>query len=452
MSFSDLQLLERWNGRRDAEAFHALVHRHASMVYNTACRVLRRPEDAEEITQDCFVRLASGTHCVRESVPGWLHTLALRMALDRLRSDSRRRRRERRYQSDLPRSARPELDDLLREVDAVIAELPDTLRQPIVLYFLSSQTQDAIALQLGISRSAVSRRLARGTESIRVALRRRGVAVPITGLAAVFAESAVAVPPNVAANLGRVVLAGAANRSFAGATDGALHTATSASWSSMGLTKAAVMLGVAFLVILGAQLVRTEADDRPPAVMDSQPALAMPREPIDEVDNSNVSAAAPTLAAGLAVAQDPPVETPCAAVSGRVVAGDGVPVSGAEVMLIAFGYDVEDPANRNPYRQREIERSDDHRFTTTTDGNGNYTFDGITLFGSALVRAYKPTFRYGAAYVASEPFVMLEPGASLTGMDIHLSPGRTLRGRVVSAAGVGVSGARVESLAVALES
>ena len=58
MSGSDHALLERWLTNRDAEAFREIVDRYAGMVYGTCTRILRNPDDAEDVAQECFLQLA----------------------------------------------------------------------------------------------------------------------------------------------------------------------------------------------------------------------------------------------------------------------------------------------------------------------------------------------------------------------------------------------------------
>lgn len=57
-AISDMTLLERWVDRRDPEAYAEIVRRHSAMVYATGMRVLRNPPDAEDVAQDCFIKLS----------------------------------------------------------------------------------------------------------------------------------------------------------------------------------------------------------------------------------------------------------------------------------------------------------------------------------------------------------------------------------------------------------
>src|SRR5262245_36495904 len=89
----DAQLLERFLRQRDEAAFELLVWRHGKMVLGTCRRLLRDAHEAEDAFQACFVALArrAGSIGRRESVGGWLHKVAYRLALG---ARTRRARRD----------------------------------------------------------------------------------------------------------------------------------------------------------------------------------------------------------------------------------------------------------------------------------------------------------------------------------------------------------------------
>ena len=235
METHDLALLERWRRDRDAEAFRELVSRHAGMVYATCRRILGNATDAEDITQDCFVQLAQRPARPKLSVGGWLHALATHRALDKIRAESRRRAREKSF------GAPPEADSqnrLLEHVDEALAELDEAQRTLLVLHFFEGRNHDDIARDHGVSRSTITRKIARGVEEVRTRLRAKGVAIPLGGLGLALAEmKAEAVPPTSAIVLGKIAIAGA----------GVPVAAT------MGVgTLAAKIAAVAAIVLLGA--------------------------------------------------------------------------------------------------------------------------------------------------------------------------------------------------------
>src|SRR5262245_22198940 len=89
----DTLLLERWRLHRDADAFAEILSGHTAMVFSTSRRILRTPADAEDVTQECFLELMRARRRIR-SLASWLHTVAVRRALDLMRSRKRRVARE----------------------------------------------------------------------------------------------------------------------------------------------------------------------------------------------------------------------------------------------------------------------------------------------------------------------------------------------------------------------
>lgn len=75
-------------GRGDAPAFRKLLERHASAVHRVAYRMLGDPTEAEDATQDAFLRLwkqAAGWQSSGAGVPAWLRRVVTNLCLDRLR-------------------------------------------------------------------------------------------------------------------------------------------------------------------------------------------------------------------------------------------------------------------------------------------------------------------------------------------------------------------------------
>lgn len=208
---TDATLLDRWISRRDAEAFNELVSRYADLVYNVSERILRNRADAEDVSQNCFLKLASTTSVPCSSLVSWLHAVATRGAVDCLRGRARRRRRERRFAENQAKnpSSEPSWEELQEHVDACIATLPDDIRRVIVAHFLQRKTHEEIATEIGVSRQTVTYRVRKGIERIRTLLRKRGMVVSGAVLATLLGASAVeAAPGALLASLGRLALSG----------------------------------------------------------------------------------------------------------------------------------------------------------------------------------------------------------------------------------------------------
>lgn len=71
----------------DPRAFRDLVRRYERPVYSVLMRVVRRPEDAEDLAQETFVRVYRALDRYDPSRPftAWLFTIASRLAIDHLR-------------------------------------------------------------------------------------------------------------------------------------------------------------------------------------------------------------------------------------------------------------------------------------------------------------------------------------------------------------------------------
>src|SRR3954462_10428262 len=89
----DLDLLKRF-ADGDEVAFAEIVRRYAGLVYSVCHRVLGERGWAEDVSQETFFRLLKHRRQVSQSLGGWLHRAATRLAVDALRSENARRRRE----------------------------------------------------------------------------------------------------------------------------------------------------------------------------------------------------------------------------------------------------------------------------------------------------------------------------------------------------------------------
>ena len=144
---------------REAEA---LVARHAQAVYRLAYARTGSREDAEDVTQETFLRLvrtapefADEDHC-----RAWLLRVAMNCAGDLFRSAWRRLTRPLEEAEQVPA---PEEGGVL---EAVLA-LPERYRAPIHLFYYEGLSTAEIAAVLGKSEGAVRTRLSRARTMLR---------------------------------------------------------------------------------------------------------------------------------------------------------------------------------------------------------------------------------------------------------------------------------------------
>jgi RNA polymerase sigma-70 factor (ECF subfamily) len=82
----DTEILRRCLGG-DERAYRALVARYQRQIYSLAMRMVRQPQDAEDLTQETFVRMFRALDRYDPTRPfeAWLFTIASRLCIDHLR-------------------------------------------------------------------------------------------------------------------------------------------------------------------------------------------------------------------------------------------------------------------------------------------------------------------------------------------------------------------------------
>jgi RNA polymerase sigma-70 factor (ECF subfamily) len=87
---SDQALVERWR-TGDREAFAALVIRYQRPIYNAALWIVRKAEDASDITQTVFLRVAQrlDEYDARYKFFSWIYRIAVNESLNLLRRNGR---------------------------------------------------------------------------------------------------------------------------------------------------------------------------------------------------------------------------------------------------------------------------------------------------------------------------------------------------------------------------
>jgi RNA polymerase sigma factor (sigma-70 family) len=175
----DAVLLDRFVAAEDREAFALLVARHGPTVLGTARRFLGNTHDAEDVFQAVFLSLARLAKRIRRghALPAWLHQATCRIAA-KVRKDRSSGPRELPPEpcGEIDPAARLVWQEVRQALDEELQRLPEGLRSPLVLCYLSGLTRDEAARQLGWSLGTLKRRLEEGRKALRVRLARRGIA------------------------------------------------------------------------------------------------------------------------------------------------------------------------------------------------------------------------------------------------------------------------------------
>lgn len=179
---TDAHLLERFVRERDEAAFELLMWRHGPMVFGVCQRILRHAQDAEDAFQAAFLMLARKAASIgkRESVSGWLYTVAYRIAL-RARKRGARRSQVEKPLDELPIDAKSDdpadvsaWRELRRLLDAELNQIPEKYRTAFILCHLEGKTCEEAADHLGCPRGTVQSRVGRARERLRTRLTQRG--------------------------------------------------------------------------------------------------------------------------------------------------------------------------------------------------------------------------------------------------------------------------------------
>lgn len=288
----DSLLLRSYADRGDAAAFAELVRRYADMVYATARRVTGSAAEAEDVAQDCFLRLAQGSAAISGSLAAWLHRTSLNRALEVARSEQARKRREATVAATTVATAGITAEDsreLIARVDEALAALADELRIPLTEHFLCGRSQSDIALGAGVNQSTISRRIETGLSELRQRLRAQGVApAAVAALPLLFGEGASAAalaPPGLRAALTKIGMSGVGPATTPAATAAGI-SATSGT--------IALIAGAALIVLAGgwwlAGLRSSPAPRRvtlPAAAAATQASATQPSVVVDDDDDDD---------------------------------------------------------------------------------------------------------------------------------------------------------------------
>lgn len=156
------------------QSFELLLRTHKHRIYNYVCRLTNDSPDAEDITQEVFVRAYQAMEAFRHdsAVETWLYRIATNLVIDRFR----RKKRGPAWLSldaedgdqamEFPNqdrlgdpAARLELEDLQLQVQRAIQSLPPRFRAVVLLHDMEGLPQQEVAAVVGCPVGTVKSRL-----------------------------------------------------------------------------------------------------------------------------------------------------------------------------------------------------------------------------------------------------------------------------------------------------
>ena len=155
------------------------VREHSRLVYRIAYSVLRNATDAEDATQETFLRaLCYGKKFATVVDPkSWLARIAWRTAVERQQTVQRAAARTA-PEEDVASPATGAEQFLMEQergalLEKLITALPDSLRDPLILSAIEELSPREVAETLGISEAAVRSRTFRGRQLLKERLQAR---------------------------------------------------------------------------------------------------------------------------------------------------------------------------------------------------------------------------------------------------------------------------------------
>lgn len=182
----DRLLIDRFKGG-DPSAFEEMVSRYWDRIYAMVNQLLRNPQDAEEVTQDAFIRAHRGLSGFRgeSAFSTWLYQIATNLARNRYWYWWRRRR-DQTVSFDQPVGEQNDLTlaeifpaeletpedatvthEFVNRVSECMEKLSPRHREILVLRNVQNLSYEEISEILGISLGTVKSRIARARESLR---------------------------------------------------------------------------------------------------------------------------------------------------------------------------------------------------------------------------------------------------------------------------------------------
>ena len=163
----------------DDSALAVLYDRYATLALGMALKIVRDPNEAEDVVHDAFIAVVERADQFRPdrgSLVAWLVTMVRNLALDRSRRRTRRAQildDEVRHEPPQPVLDPEQLSWVERERDAVrsaMSKLSDSQRATLEIAFFEGLSYPEIAARENVALGTVKSRAARALGALRAAL------------------------------------------------------------------------------------------------------------------------------------------------------------------------------------------------------------------------------------------------------------------------------------------
>ncbi|ULE31497.1 RNA polymerase sigma factor SigE [Mycobacterium sp. IDR2000157661] len=151
-----------------------LVRQHADRVYRLAYRLSGNQHDAEDLTQETFIRVFRSLQNYQPGTfEGWLHRITTNLFLDMVRRRGRIRMEALPEDYDRVPAADPNPEQIFHDsrlgpdLQAALDSLPPEFRAAVVLCDVEGLSYEEIGATLGVKLGTVRSRIHRGRQALR---------------------------------------------------------------------------------------------------------------------------------------------------------------------------------------------------------------------------------------------------------------------------------------------
>ena len=392
-------------------AFEELVYRHLPAVSAVALAYTNNRSDAEDVVQESFIKAWNSLDALRVPAKfgGWVVTIARNAARNLQNKRKRELEKNARYQQEMERAqmatGEGDRDEARKLLPALIANLPETDRELILLKYEGGKKSKEIAALMDMSDAAVRKRIQRIRtdlgETLLATLEPDDTRSPADRKrAARIASAAAAVPPTW------------------------FDSPTSADGSGIFTSTKAQAFGLAVVVLIAVGIWIGEGDE--------QSIETAPESSAVSVEIAAVTGTTPPSESVTPLSEDTASES----------AGNNDPVSGHPSVQGRF-YE-EDTLNPIAGAEMKLFFSESRTgFETVTDDTGHYEFTGVET-GRASLYAGGDDFRDWYPLSRNKDvkkIIHLNTGDTLEGIDFSVVRGLTVAGIVLSPNGQPLPGA-----------
>lgn len=169
---NELELIKRVQNK-DVNAFRELVHLYQQKVYTTSLYILGNPEDAQEATQDTFLKVYKyiTNFKFNSKFSTWLYTISRNSCLDKVKKNPYVALEEHTLKKLKTEQDKPS------EMLDFVSLLPENYKEMIILYFYTGFSYQEIADILNMSLSNVKTSMFRAKKMLREKIEKKQAAV-----------------------------------------------------------------------------------------------------------------------------------------------------------------------------------------------------------------------------------------------------------------------------------